>query len=490
MNIKKALIPVFLTFALSLQAQQQALTLFDAISIALDNSPDVRRSQLNLNRNQESLNAELSRLKSNFSLDITPIDFSRNRQFNELFSAWYTNETFSYYGSINVRQPIVATDGTLTLTNRIQWQNSVTDYQGENRNKAYSNNLFLSYSQPLFTYNRTKLALKELEFAAENAAINFSLQKLNIERSVTQAYFNVFLEQESLRISLEEYENQSANYEIIKDKTESGLIAREELFQAEVNMANSKSAYQNQEVTLENTKDDFKLLLGISLYDEVGLSSQIESNFADVDLSVAIENGLKSRQEIRQREIDMEFAKNDMIRTLSTNEFRGDLSVSVGIFGDDEVLPKIYETPTNNPRVSLTLAIPIWDWGEKKSRIKATEASIKTEELNMSDQRNNIIIGIRRSYRSLINLKNQIEIAEQSVRNSELTYDINQERYTNGDITGIDLNQYQNQLSQARIDLITAKINYRLELLNMKIQSLWDFETNSSIIPDEIKNDN
>ena len=100
----------------------------------------------------------------------------------------------------------------------------------------------------------------------------------------------------------------------------------------------------------------------------------------------------------------------------------------------------------------------------------------------MSDQRNDIIVNVRRSFRSLTNLKTQIEIAEQSVRNAQLTYDINQERYTNGDITGLDLNQYQNQLSQAKIDLISAKINYQLEMLNMKIQSLWDFQNNRSVL--------
>ena len=59
------------------------------------------------------------------------------------------------------------------------------------------------------------------------------------------------------------------------------------------------------------------------------------------------------------------------------------------------------------------------------------------------------------------------------------------------DITGIDLNQYQNQLSQARIDLLVAKINYRLELLNMKIQSLYDFREGRPVVLEQINsNDN
>ena len=47
----------------------------------------------------------------------------------------------------------------------------------------------------------------------------------------------------------------------------------------------------------------------------------------------------------------------------------------------------------------------------------------------------------------------------------------------------MDLNLYQNQLSSAKLDLVNAQINYKLELLNLKIQTLYDWETKSSIVP-------
>ena len=468
---------------------QESMNLRQAIDQALDNSPDIRRSRYDLERNRELLNAELASRKTFFRFEVTPFDFSRNRQYDDFFK-WYTTERFNSFGSLLVSQPIVATDGTITLTNRLGWQNQLSqnDIQGEIQNQAFSNNLFLSLEQPLFTYNRLKLGLQEVETAFENSGISYSIQELNIERTVSQAYFDVLREQESLAISQDEYQNQLKNYEIIKNKAESGLIAREEMFQAELNLSNSQSSLRNQEVQVENVKDDFKILLGLDLATDIELASVIDADPVTVDLSVAIESGLTSRREIRQREIDMQNAQNSLIRTKSNNEFRGDLSLSVGIFGENEVFPEVYSAPTNSPRVALTLAIPIWDWGEKKHRINADMASIQLQELNMFDQKNDILIAIRRSYRSLINLEKQIDIAQQSVRNAQLTYDINQERYSNGDITGIDLNQYQNQLSQSRIDLLAAKINYRLELLNKKIQSMWDFENNTSILPSGVNN--
>ncbi len=484
------LLLIFLLISVSVLVDaQERMNLKQAIEVALDNSPDIRNSRYDLERNRELLNAELASRKTQFRFEITPLDFSRNRQYDDFFK-WYTTERFNTFGSLLVSQPIVQTDGNLTLTNRLGWQNQLSqnDIQGEVENQAFSNNLFLQLDQPLFTYNRLKMALSEVETAFENSEISYNIQVLNIERQVSQAYFDVLREQESLTIAQDEYQNQLNNFEIVKNKAESGLIAREEMYQAQLNLSNSQSSLQNQEVQVENVKDDFKILLGLDLSSDIILERVIDAEPVEVNLSVAIESGLTSRREIRQREIDMQNAQNNLIRTKATNEFRGDLSLSVGIFGENEALPDIYAAPTNSPRVSLTLAIPIWDWGEKKHRINADMASLQIQELSMFNQRNDIVIAIRRSYRSLMNLKNQITIAEQSVRNAQLTYDINQERYSNGEITGIDLNQYQNQLSQARIDLLAAKINYRLELLNMKIQSMWDFETNSSILPEGINN--
>jgi outer membrane protein TolC len=111
---------------------------------------------------------------------------------------------------------------------------------------------------------------------------------------------------------------------------------------------------------------------------------------------------------------------------------------------------------------------------------------MKSVELNQSEEKKQIVIGIRQAYRNIQNQVNQIEIARQSERNAQLTYEINLERYENGDLTGMDLNLYQTQLSQRKISSAQALINYKIELLNLKIQTLFDFEKNQPVLPSEL----
>jgi outer membrane protein len=466
---------------LSLSAQK-GLTLEEALNVAQTNSPSMKRTRLSLVRSQENLNAQNAALKSNFSLSVNPFEYSHNRSFNDLVSKWNTTNTTESYGLFTVTQPIVFTDAKISLINKFGYKDSYSEYSNST-SKGFNNNLSLNLSQPLFTYNRTKMQLKELQLALENAQLNYAIQLLSLEKSVATSFYSVYQSQQSMEIAKQAYENMQKSYEVSKNKVDAGLSAREEIFQAELNLASSKSDFENSTVTLENTKDEFKIMIGMSLYDDFVVLPNIKVDTVQVDIAFAIDKGLQYRMELRQQQINIETSEFDLIQTKALNEFKGNLDLSVGLFGDNENLANIYKNATDNEGVSLSLTIPLWDWGEKKSRIKASEATIASSKISLEEEQNNIILDIRKTYRSLLNLQNQIGIARQNVTNAQLTYDLNLEKYKNGDLTGMDLNIYQNQLSQKQLSFTNSLISYKLELLNLKIQTLYDFETKQPVVP-------
>ena len=461
---------------------QGGMTLQQAMQIAEGNSPNMKRTKLNLIRSQENLNAQNAALKSQFSLSVNPIGYNQNREFNDLISKWNTTRTTESYGLFTVAQPIVMTDAVVSLTNRFGYTDSYSEY-ADRTTKGFFNRLSLNLDQPLFTYNRTKLQLKELQLALENAELNYAIQLLALEKGVTQAFYYVYQQQQSMEIARQAYLNMQQSHEVIKNKVDAGISAREEMFQAELNLASSRSEYENSQVTFENAKDDFKIIIGMSLYDDFVVLPNIEVDTVQIDVAFAIDQGLANRMELRQSKINIETAEFDLIQTKALNEFKGNLGLSIGLFGDNEKLGNVYESPTDNESISLSFSIPLWDWGERKSRIKATQANIESANISFEEEQNDIILGVRQVYRNLINLRNQIGIARQNVTNAQLTYDLNLEKYRNGDLTGMDLNIYQNQLSEKQLSYTNSLISYKLELLNLKIQTLYDFEKKESVTP-------
>jgi outer membrane protein TolC len=486
-RLRKILFVAILIASATLVKAQMNLTLEDAMEIALNNSPDIKQSRITMEQNREYLNAQLAMLKSRFSLDITPIEYSNSQTYSDYFSTWNTSENIGANGTLVVQQPIKFTDGTLSLRNKFGYQDNYSEASDASYT-GFDNNLYLSYNQPLFTYNKTKMNLKRQELALENSTLAYSIQMLNIERQVTQAFYSIYQKQMSVQIADEEFENQKVSLDIIQSKVEAGLSAQEELLQGELNYATSQSSLDNARVDLENAKDQFKKLIGVSLYEEIEISTDIQHKPVIVDLEKAINNGLTQRLELSQRKIDLNNAEFDLITTSTTNEFRGDVNLSVGIMGNNESFTNIYDKPTRSPQVGVTFSIPIFDWGERKARIKAAELQVESSQLNIKNLEDDIVINLRQVFRNLKNLNSQIAIAEQNEKNAQLTYVINLERYKNGDLTSMDLDRFQNQLSQKKMDLANALISYKLELLNMKIQSLWDFENNTSFVPQEFQN--
>ncbi len=473
------------------QGTPELLTLEKALQYSETQSPDIIKSKLSIERQKKTLEAQNAALKSRFSLEVNPANYSRNRRFDTRFSDWYTSENFTSSTNLRISQPILLTDGTISLNNEFGWQSSTSDVNSVlTTNQVFYNNLYLSVSQPLFTYNKLKMNLKQLELNYENANISYALQRLNMEKNVTQQFYNVYVLQENLRIAKNELANTQANYDITKSKTDEGMVAMEELYQADLNLMQSKSTVQDRTVSYENAKDQLKLTLGMDLYSDFSIVNPDVSTEepVKVDVDKAIENGLNTRMELRQREIDIQNSEFTMIQTKAQNEFSGDLSLRLGITGDDPTLSKIYskENIVNNPSVSLSFNIPIIDWGEKKARIAAQEASMESTKIDFEQQKKNIIISIREAIRSLDGDWNQIQIAKQNQKNADLTYALAQERYKNGELTGMDMNLQQQQLSSAQISFAQAQINYKIDLLNLKIQSLYDFESNTPLVPKEL----
>ena len=463
---------------------QIVLTMEQALEYSAQHNPDLINSRLSMEQYEQNLIAQKASLKSRFSLNLQPLTYSQSRQFDSRYSDWYTNRSLSSSGTFSISQPIIWTDATLSLNNSLSWQNNESSIAGKtNSNRAFSNSLYLSLTQPIFTYNRTKMNLRQIEMNYENARISYALQLLNVERNITSQFYNLFVAQQNLAISESELENAEKNFNIIKDKVEADLVTKDEYYQAELNLAQSRSSLENQRVSLENSKDNFKQTLGIPLDEDIMVVCDIEAEPVIVDFNKALESATTTRLELRQRQISRENQEMTMIQVKDNDSFSGNISLSLGVMGDDTDFNHLYDNPTNNPRVSISFSVPIFDWGARKARIKAQEIGRKMFELSADEELKSIEMNVRSTCRSLDNLVEQISIAEQSQRNAQLTYDLNEERYRNGELTGMQMNQFQTQLSNSKMSYTQAIINYKVQLLNLKILTLYDFEKNEPVTP-------
>ncbi len=486
MRIKNYLFAATLLLgANSLQAQM-LLTLEDAIDLSIKQSPDLISAELSLERYESLLRAQEAGLKTQFSLDVDPIEYSNSRYLDSRTSEWYTNESLESSGTFSIKQDIAATGTTLSLNNQFGWQNSSSsiDSEGtETNSKSFTNSLYQRLAQPLFTYNDLKYTLLEIELDYEDAKIDYAVTRLSLEQRIIEQFYSVYMAQEDLIIAQEELDDAQQNYDIIVEKVRLDMVPRSELFQAELNLSSAESSLSTSELSLENSKDNFKQMLGIPLNTSIAVAAEVIEESVAVDLDMAVQHALTNRLELKQREITNKNAEISLKSIKDNGSFSGDLSLSFGIMGDNPDFDNIYDTPTKNPSVSLSFSIPIFDWGARRNRIKAQKLLMAMNKVDEDQELIDIEMEVVSCYRTLNNLTKQIEIAKKSLNNAQLTYDLNVELYRAGEITGMEMSEFQSQLSSQKTSLLEAMIDYKLEIINMKCISFYDFEKREPIAP-------
>ena len=425
---------------------QEVLTLEKALEIAYQQSPSIIQSKMSLEQSELALIQQKASLKSQFSLDLSPFQYTRSTSFDEFNTQWYTRKSMSSGLDFRISQPIKWTDGTISLSNSFNWQDDDNQSFGA-KSTSFSNNLSLSLEQPIFTYNKTKMQLKRLEFNLEKAKIQYALAQLNIEKNVTSAFYGVYQSYKRLVTAREAFQSQKENYEVIKNKVEQELIAQEELFQAEVTLATNENSLADAEMNYENTKDQFKQTLGLPLDTDISILPDIRIDSVHVDVNQAVKYALTQRMEIREQQIAIEEGIFSLIEAKDNNKFKGSISARVGLMGQGDKFNGAFSKPDDNETIGVTLTVPIWDWGARKANIRSTELANENTEISNEEERKTIMLEVRQVCRELPKLLRQIEIARQTVTNAERTYDINVEKYRSGSLTGMELKNQQTQLT-------------------------------------------
>ena len=456
-------------------AYSEQLVLDRALGLALDRSPTIRQARHSLEISRQNLQAQRAALKSRFGLTVTPYESSRDRVFSSLVSRYNTQEQTHAGARFSVQQPIEMTGGTLNLLQSLDWREASSSFAGIGVQQTYSNALLLQYSQPLFTHNRTRQNLRRLELALENARLSYAIQRLQIEAQVTHLFLDLYLKQRYVEIIREELRNAAERYDIIESKVQAGITAREELLQADLTRANARGSLESAQLQYADALDDFRVLLGLPFHTELSVAAEVYKELVEVDLEQATSHAIEHRMELRQRDIAIQNALQDLITTDAESEFEGSMDLTFGLIGTDEELGGMYGEPTRNRRVTVQLNIPLFDWGAKEHRMAAARESVASRELMAREEHQRIVREIRQAHRHLQSQETRIEIAEKNVGNARQTYEINLERYRNGDLSSKDIADYQTQLSREQINQVGALINYRLALLDLKIRALYDF---------------
>ena len=485
---------IFQTSLLCFSQEIYKLDLEKSIEIAKEQSFRIRILNMNLERSEHVLEAATRRFKTKMTFDFNGPRYAQaiNKTENDSGRLVFNQTNKLYYGGeLIINQPL-PTDGSIYLSSVID---NTNDYQSEEN--ALELQTILNFRQPiqaLYSYNRIRTEFDRAALNYEAAERSQKREELNLIYDVSQIFYNLLNAKQRKEIAEQVLIRQTEASEIAQNKYDAGLIREVEALQIEVDLGQAQNDYDLATSNYESQANYFKQSLGLALSDSVILESEMDYHIVLVDIERAILHGLANRQEIREREIEIELNKIDLKMQKSEGQISGEINAYYGLQGvRKNDLPVVfgtainesYQTMIDGPNsygFGINIHIPIIDWGENKSRVKAIKSSQDIIEIRLEEQKMTIEREIRNTINQLESALRRLQLLEKNVELAEKSFEISQYRFKNGDIDSEALALDRERLNKTHLSHLEAYISYKLLIADLMRKTFYDFEKDQPIL--------
>jgi len=434
------------------------------------------------------LKAATSKLKTHIDLNLTLPNYTETiRQYEDSAGiTFFPVQQLRFNGNLIVSQPL-PTDGQLYLTTGLD---NVLDYYKDESNTRMD--LRIGFYQPLsalYAYNSIRSEFKKAQLNYELSFRSLKRAELDIIYLTSQAFYELVATKERQNIAEQVREVQQEAYEIAQQKYDAGLIREVEALQMEVDLGEANNEYDLAEVAFLSQMNYFKQQLGLTLQDRVSVISDLSYSIIEIDEDFAVEHGLSNRMELREHEIQIELSQIELKRVKADRLVKGDIMAYYDLIGTDQSdLPfslneslgnswnQIQDRP-GNFGVALTISVPIFDWGERKSLVRAAESGLETNRYRYKEEKINIEREIRNTVKQLTSSLNRLKLLEKNVELAEKSFNISRDRFSNGDIDSQSLALDRTRLNAAYQSHLDAYISYKLYIADIMRKTFYNFET-------------
>jgi outer membrane protein len=468
---------ILLSFILAISTlAQNKLTLEDALNIALERSFGIRSAKFSLESSQKNLEAVKLGLYTSINLEFDLPNYfeSLSSQFNPVTGK---EEFFDFgnakvEGRLSLRQPIIFTNGFISLTGSVFGR----DQFGTNiaKTRDYFTNFSLALNQPLFTFNNQLANLERAEIRLEKAQRNYSKAELDLIYDVTAAFYLLYESREQVEITKEKVGQTEESFNTANNKYKAGLIAEVEALQLEVDLATSQNELLNAERNYEELLNNFKILIGTELAEDLEIVSDLKFDPVIVNEDAAVESALKNRPDLLNTKDDIYLSQLTVEEVDARRTIKAELNARYGINRNDEKFDNIFSNFLDDRSVTLTVSVPIWDWGQNAHEVESAEANLKLTELQYERLNETIKNEVKTAINRLISAQSRVEVLSKSVLVAEKSYKISLERFKAGTITSFDLSQMQIKLTETRLNSIRALIDYQITLADLKRKTMME----------------
>ena len=309
------------------------------------------------------------------------------------------------------------------------------------------------------------LAEKELSYDTETASVE-----------AVQKFFTLALAQDQLRMSEEYLASCDTIYSIAERRYRIASISKAELSILELEKTNARNTLANARISQQRAMQDLASYLGMERDTNIELVIPSElANMqivADEAIGFAREN---NPQYLSAQQQTLE-AKRDAERARMEKNFNLSIDISVGFNQVANNLAKAYQHLLSQDLGTVTLTLPIKDWGKRKNAYLAAKSKVEAAEKTALETARVTELDVLNSVSEFNERQAIVETSRQALTIAEDAYTATMQRFIRAQANVNDLSLAQTHWQTARQNQIASLQNYWLAYYHLRCITLYDFQ--------------
>ncbi len=339
--------------------------------------------------------------------------------------------------SLNLPAPI----GTVTMPS--------STYQAGTKDNYNWN---VEVTQPLFAGGGILANYQANRIGADIARFDEIATVLDIIQEVKIAYFDVLKAGRILAVARQSFERLTVHRDMAQAFYDVGAIPKNDLLQAEVELANGRQLLLRAENGVEIAKSKFNTLLRREINTPVEVEDILNDRPFEKPLADCIAAALKNRPEIGSYALRLEQAKI-LVRQVRSEYYPNvALIANYAKYGDTPGVAGSPYKDQENWYVMATAKWNFWEWGKTKNRVEAGLSREAQAADVLTNIRDKIILEVKNAFLLLQEAAKQIQVAKKAIEQAEENFRINTERYREQVGTSTEVIDAQTLLTKTRSD--------------------------------------
>ncbi|MGO8988133.1 MAG: TolC family protein [bacterium] len=335
-------------------------------------------------------------------------------------------------------------------------------------NSQFSSSVYnfnTTVNQPLFTGGLNLATYRSAKLGVDLSKESLETAKRDLVLQVRVGYFTILRAEKFLAVAEQQVKNFEAQLEVTQAFFDVGIVPKNDVLLAEVNLANAKQQLVKAANDLATAKASFNILLRREVDTPFEVVDILAHKAFPLSFDQSLEEALRLRPEVKTAQLNIDQAKENV------KVARAGFFPTIGLAGnysrssDWWMLANGSERPlsaSDNWSVQALATFTLWNWGNTAFKVGENRVKVKQAEDAKTQLIDSVTLEVKDDYLNMQVAERNIRTAEKSIEQAEENLRMNEERYKYQVSTQTDVVNAVTLLAQARVNYYGALSDFNV----------------------------